>query len=123
MAERRWFQRNAQALNPLVQHTVDAAVAREIGARQLANVAHAAARSGMGKSLNVLFVALSSASVQLVHELNPQELAKRWQMAGQGVHALGAAIAQLAQLRRTEPSAHEREPRARRLKLLETHTV
>ena len=43
MAERRWFQSNAQALNPLVQHTVDAAMVREVGARELANVAYGAA--------------------------------------------------------------------------------
>ena len=42
MAEQRWLQGNVQALNPLVQHTVDAAVAREIGARELANVAYGA---------------------------------------------------------------------------------
>ena len=45
LAERRWLQSNAEALNPLVRHTVRAAVAGEFGPRQLAHIAYAAART------------------------------------------------------------------------------
>ena len=42
-AERRWLQSDAGALEPLVQHTVRAAMAGEIGGRELANIAYGAA--------------------------------------------------------------------------------
>ena len=48
-AEHRWLQRKVQALEPLVQHTVRAAKAGEVGQRQLANIAHGAACCGMGR--------------------------------------------------------------------------
>ena len=55
--ERCWLQMNAEALEPLVQGTVRAA--REMGARELANVAYGAACSGSGESLGALFAALA----------------------------------------------------------------
>ena len=58
-AEGCWLQRNAEALESLVQHTVQAAGAGEIGARQLANVGYGAACSGRGKLLGTLFAALA----------------------------------------------------------------
>ena len=42
--ERRWLRKNQQTLRPLLQHTVQAARAQEIGAREIANMAYAAAR-------------------------------------------------------------------------------
>ena len=39
----------AESLDLLVQHTVRAAQAEELGARALANVAHGAASSGSGQ--------------------------------------------------------------------------
>ena len=42
-AEQGWLQSNAQALDTLAQHTEDVAMAKEIDARELANVAHGAA--------------------------------------------------------------------------------
>ena len=41
-AERHWLQDNSKALDLLVQGTVRAAVARDIGARELANIAYGA---------------------------------------------------------------------------------
>ena len=78
-AERCWLQRNAEVLQPLVQHTVRAAETGEIGARQLANVAYGMARSRRGGLLGVpfrvLFAALAKAAERKVSELNPQDLA------------------------------------------------
>ena len=47
------------ALEPFVQHTVQVAGSGEIGARELANVVYGAARSGGGKWMDALFMALS----------------------------------------------------------------
>jgi len=42
--ERRWLRTNQQTLRPLLQHTVQAAAAQEIDAREIANIAYAAVR-------------------------------------------------------------------------------
>ena len=63
-------------------HTVRKAVAGEIGARVLANVAYGAARSGRGESAGVLLTALGRAAERLVSEFNDQELAiSAWALA------------------------------------------
>ena len=61
------------ALEPLVQHTVQAAGSGEIGARELANVAYGAALSG--QSLGALFSVLASVAERRVGESNAQDLA------------------------------------------------
>ena len=73
MAERRWLHSNAQALNLLVQHTVDAAVAREIGARELANVAYGAALAFamVGQPDAPLFTALVREAEGRVRDFKP----------------------------------------------------
>ena len=43
LAERRWLQTNAETLEPLLQHTIRAAMKGQFGARELANVAYGAA--------------------------------------------------------------------------------
>ena len=43
LAEQRWLQNNAQALDPLVQETENVAMAGELGVRELAAVANGAA--------------------------------------------------------------------------------
>ena len=77
MAERQWFQSNAQALNPLVQQTVYAAVAREIGARELANVAYGAAVAFamVGQPDAPLFTALPWAAGWRVGNFSAHDLA------------------------------------------------
>ena len=51
LSQRRWLQRNAEALEPLVQHTIRAAMKGCFGARAFANVAYGAA--GVWKSVGV----------------------------------------------------------------------
>ena len=62
LAQRHWLHSNSQALGPLVQHTVRAANAGDIGARELANLAYGVARSGTRQSLCVLFEAVAMAA-------------------------------------------------------------
>ena len=74
LVKRRWLPMNADALKPLVQHTIRAAMKRQLGARQLANVAYGGARVwksiGVGKSvdfrkpLSDLFAAMAKEAVQ-----------------------------------------------------------
>ena len=61
-AKQHGLQMNAEALEPLVQHTLQAARAGEIDARQLANIVYEAARSSVRKRLNVLFTVLARAA-------------------------------------------------------------
>ena len=71
--ERRWLQTNAEALKPLVQHTVEAAINRQFGARDCANVAYGAAgvwqsfgvekSVGFQTSLSELFTAMAKEAV------------------------------------------------------------
>ena len=77
-AERCWLQRNAEALDLLVQLTMQAAEAGEIGAQQLANIAYGAAcikNSGRGKWIGGLFQALESMVGQHMVDFNGQNLA------------------------------------------------
>ena len=64
LAQRRWLQTNAEALEPLVQHTLRAVIKGEFGARELANVAYGAAGSIEGKSVGVLFEAIAKEAKQ-----------------------------------------------------------
>eukprot|EP00746_Dinoflagellata_sp_MGD_P126902 gnl/MRDRNA2_/MRDRNA2_61619_c0_seq1.p1 gnl/MRDRNA2_/MRDRNA2_61619_c0~~gnl/MRDRNA2_/MRDRNA2_61619_c0_seq1.p1 ORF type:complete len:108 (+),score=17.09 gnl/MRDRNA2_/MRDRNA2_61619_c0_seq1:166-489(+) len=65
---------NFQELEPLVRQTVEAAGAGEIGARELANVAYGAARSGKSRSLGLLFDSVMIAAVQCMSDFKAQEL-------------------------------------------------
>ena len=58
-------QNNANALNPLLEHTVQAATAGDIGERALANIAYGLAQSGRGQQLSALFVALARLAVRM----------------------------------------------------------
>ena len=76
-SQRRWLQRNAEALEPLVQHTIRAAMKGQFGARQVANVAYGAA--GVWKSvgsrksgrfwacLSELFAAIAKEAMSKLH--------------------------------------------------------
>ena len=66
---------NAEALEPLVQHTLQAARAGDIDAWQLANIVYVAARSSVQKRLNVLFTVLARAAERRMCEFKAQELA------------------------------------------------
>ena len=48
----------------LVKHTVQAARAGDMGVREIANTALGAARSGKGKQMGVLFMALARAAAE-----------------------------------------------------------
>ena len=104
LAERRWLQSNAQALNPLVQDTVDAAVAREIGSRELANVAYGAALvfAMVGQPDAPLFTALAREAERHLRDFKPQNLANTaWAFAtlGQPDAPLFTALAREAERR------------------------
>ena len=58
-AERCWLQRNAEAQEPLVQHTVQAAGSGEIGVRELANIVHGAACNRREKWMDAFFTVLA----------------------------------------------------------------
>ena len=76
LVERRWLPMNADALKPLVQHTIRAAMKRQLGARELANVAHGGSHVwksiGLGnsadfrQSLSEMFAAMAKKAVQLL---------------------------------------------------------
>ena len=55
---------NAEAVVSVVKHTVQAARAGDIGARQIANTAYGAALSSKGMQMGVLFMALARAAAQ-----------------------------------------------------------
>ena len=84
-SQRRWLQRNAEALEPLVQHTIQAAMKGCFGARAFANVAYGAAGAwksvGVGKSVGFtsslceLFAAIAKEAKQCLDEFNAQNLA------------------------------------------------
>ena len=48
----------------MVQHAVQAVKVKDVRARTIANIAYGAARSGRGKSLTILFAALTAAPSQ-----------------------------------------------------------
>ena len=88
----------------MVQHTVDAAVAREIGARELANVAYGAALAFamVGQPDAPLFTALTREAERRVRDFNPQNLANTaWAFAtlGQPDAPLFTALAREAERR------------------------
>ena len=84
-AERRWLRTNAKALGPLVQHTLQAAKGREIGAKQVVTIAYGAACSGMRQLLGVLFAALARGAERRLGEFNAQNLANTtWSFATVG---------------------------------------
>ena len=109
MTERLWLQRSAGALKPLVQHTVQAARAGELGGRELANVAYGAACSGRDSWPSVifappasLFAELATAAQLRMGGFNPQNLANAaWAFAtaDQNDASLFAALATAAQRR------------------------
>ena len=72
-AKQYWVQGNAKVLEPVVNHTVHAAVAGEIGARQLANVAYGAALTfaTLGQPGAALFTALAWEAQCRVGNFNP----------------------------------------------------
>ena len=84
-------------LKTLVRHTLQMTKKGEMGARQMANVAHAVVKCALrGTTLNNLFDALASASVARVREFNPQELANTaWAYATAG-HAAPQLLDALA---------------------------
>ena len=117
-AERRgWLQKNAESLEPLVQHTVRAAVAGEIGAWGLANVAYGAACSCRGEWLGALFASLARAAGQRMSEteFNAQGLANTaWAFAtvGQPDAPLFTALARDAKRHEGVFSAEDLAPTA-----------
>ena len=60
--KREWLQDNAEVVGSLVKRTVQAARTGDISARELANIAYGAARSGRGQKMSALFVALARAA-------------------------------------------------------------
>ena len=54
----------AEAVLSLVKHTVQAARAGDIGARQIANTAYGAAHSSKGKQMGELFMALARVAAE-----------------------------------------------------------
>ena len=63
-AKPEWLWNNAEAVVSVVKHTVQAARAGDIGARQIANTAYGAARSSKGKQMGVLFLVLARAAAE-----------------------------------------------------------
>ena len=57
-----------------MQHTVKAARLAEIGARQLANIAHGAACTGRDKVMTMLFPALAAAAKHRMKDFNAQDI-------------------------------------------------
>ena len=84
-------------LKTLVRHTLQMTKKGEMGARQMANVAHAVVKCALrGTTLNNLFDALASASVARVREFNAQALANTaWAYATAG-HAAPQLLDALA---------------------------
>ena len=64
-----------RALKRLVQHTVQTARASELPARQIANIANGAARSGRNELLSMLSAAWVEAAEQSMGNFNSQGLA------------------------------------------------
>tara|TARA_B110001452_G_C15204395_1_gene417807 strand:+ start:56 stop:880 length:825 start_codon:yes stop_codon:yes gene_type:complete len=104
-------QRHASALESLVQHTTQAvATSAQIRARELANIAHGAAKSGRACSMDALMQALAASITQRVSEANAQELANTaWAFAkaGQLDAQLSEALARAAERRIDEFKAQE----------------
>ena len=112
LAEPRWLHRNAEALEPLVQHTVRAAMQGQFEGRGLANVAHGTAgvwksvrvgiSVGVWKSLAELFASISKEAKRRLEQFNAQELTNMtWAFArvGQQFQQLFQAVAKMAERR------------------------
>ena len=61
-------------LKPLVQRTVQVARAGELSTRGLANIVYGAARSGMGKLIGRLLMAVARAAELCMGDSNAQDL-------------------------------------------------
>ena len=120
LSQRRWLQRNAEALEPLVQHTTRAAMKGHFGSRALANVAYGAAsvwksvgvgKSGrFGVSLSELLAAIAKEAKQCLHESNAQDLANTaWAFAtvGQKDELLFNVVARMAERHLDQFNARE----------------
>ena len=84
-AKRYGMLKIEDALEPLVQCTVQAAKTGDIGVRQLANIAHGAACGGAGKQMGALFMELASAGKRRMAGFTTQGLAnKAWAFATAG---------------------------------------
>ena len=68
------MQTNAEVLEPLVQQTMRAARAEEIGAREFSNIAYGVACSQRGKSLGSLFTVLARTVQHCVDDFNAHSL-------------------------------------------------
>ena len=112
LAERRWLQRNAEALEPLVQHTIRTAMKGHFDACGLAKMAYGAAgvwksvgvgkSVGFGSSLCELFAAIAKEAKQCLDEFNEQNLANiAWAFAtvGQMDDQLFKVLARMAERR------------------------
>ena len=87
LAERRWLKSNERKLQLLIQHTLNAALAGEIGPRALANVAYGAARACKGELRGGLFSALARAAERRVADFKAQGLANTAWTQRQGTTA------------------------------------
>ena len=67
--------KNEDALEPLVQCTMQAARTGDIGVRELANIAYGAAYGGAGKQMGALFMGLARAGKRRMAGFNAQDLA------------------------------------------------
>ena len=71
------FQKNAEvleALQSLVQHTVQVARSGDFDVQCLANIAYGAARSCRGKWMGALFMALARVAERSVGDFNEQDV-------------------------------------------------
>ena len=120
LAEPGWLQRNAEALEPLVQHTIRAAMKGCFGARAFANVAYGAAgvwkSVGVGKSVGFtsslceLFEAIAKVAKQRLDQFNGQDFASTaWAFAtvGQKDDQLFKALARMAERRLDQFNAQD----------------
>eukprot|EP00746_Dinoflagellata_sp_MGD_P038879 gnl/MRDRNA2_/MRDRNA2_193624_c0_seq1.p2 gnl/MRDRNA2_/MRDRNA2_193624_c0~~gnl/MRDRNA2_/MRDRNA2_193624_c0_seq1.p2 ORF type:complete len:110 (-),score=16.12 gnl/MRDRNA2_/MRDRNA2_193624_c0_seq1:85-414(-) len=92
-------------MESLIKHTVQAVNAREIGARELSNIAYGIARSMQAEQMGVLFVSLARASAECANHFNAQSIpnvAWAFAKAGQPDVELFMALARMAERRVTE---------------------
>ena len=97
-----WFQEHALVLQSLVQYTQTVvATSADVRARELANIAHGAAKSGRGGSMPGLFTALAGALENRWQDCCSQELANAaWAFAkAQAPPGVFAKLGRAAQLR------------------------
>ena len=111
-AERGWPEAHAQALQLLMQHTTrTVSTSSEIRARELANIAHGVAKSGVRSAdAESLMAALARSMERRLGDCNPQELANTaWAFAkaGHPDPALFTAVAGAAERRLGSFNAQE----------------